>query len=252
MSAASALVIADAQALGIGIYVESGDAWGFDPLDPAFSSIDGIADGSFDGDDTFVSMNGLDSTFGLDLSSYAAVPYTQDNAAGNDWTDQLTATDLDLLGPEAGAVWEEGASLYSTGVYYNTNAGGKVICQSWEFGGFGGDQNALVESYVTAMGGGGGGPVGPEFRRGDSNGDGSFNIADAVFLLAALFSGGPSSDCADSSDANDDGGVNIADAIFKLANLFSGGPDLPDPGSVDCGVDPTDTDPLDCASYNCP
>ena len=90
------------------------------------------------------------------------------------------------------------------------------------------------------------------FRSGDSNGDAGFNIADAVFLLAALFSGGPPSSCADASDANDDGGVNIADAIFKLAALFSGGAPLPDPGSVTCGVDPTDTDPLDCASYNCP
>ena len=253
MNAASALAIAEAQALGIGIYVESGDAWGFDPLDPAFSAIDGIGDGVVDGDDSFVAMNGLDSTFGLDLSSYAAITYNQDNAADNDWTDQLVATDLDLLGPEAAAVWQESTGLYSTGVYYNTDTGGKVICQSWEFGGFGGDQNALIETYITALdSGGGGGPTLPEFRRGDSNGDAGFNIADAVFLLAALFSGGPPSSCADASDANDDGGVNIADAIFKLAALFSGGAPLPDPGSVTCGVDPTDTDPLDCASYNCP
>ena len=99
---------------------------------------------------------------------------------------------------------------------------------------------------------GGGRPLAPEFRRGDSNGDGGFNIADAVFLLAALFSGGPASVCADASDANDDGGVNIADAIFKLANLFSGGPDLPAPGSFDCGIDPTTSDALDCVTYTCP
>ena len=138
-------------------------------------------------------------------------------------------------------------------VYYNTDAGGKVICQSWEFGGFSGNQEELIELYVVAMAsGGGGGPVGTEFRRGDSNGDGGFNIADAVFLLAALFSGGPPSDCADASDANDDGGVNIADAIFKLATLFSGGAPLPAPGSIDCGIDPTDSDALDCVNYTCP
>ena len=124
--------------------------------------------------------------------------------------------------------------------------------QSWELGGFGGSQEDLIDSYVAAMGSGGGGPAGPQFRRGDSNGDGGFNIADAVYLLAALFSGGPASACSDASDANDDGGVNIADAIFKLATLFSGGAPLPAPGSVDCGLDPTEPDGLDCANYNCP
>ena len=252
MSVGSSLAIADAQFLGIGIYVEAGDAWGFDPVDPSFGAIDGVADGIFDGDDTFLAMNGLDSTFGLDLSPYVAVDYIQDAGAGNDWTDQLVASTTDSLGPDAAPIWEESLSTYSTGVYYSTNAGGKVICQSWEFGGFTGDRDALVELYATAMAGGGGGPTLPEFRRGDSNGDGGFNIADAVFLLAGLFSGGPASACADASDANDDGGVNIADAIYKLATLFSGGPALPTPGSVDCGPDPTDTDALDCASYNCP
>lgn len=252
MTPASAVAISEAQALGIGIYVEAGDAWGFDPVDPAFAAIDGIADGILDGDDTFLTMNGLDSGFGLDLTSFAAVAYNQDNAADNDWTDQLVSTDLDLLGPEAGPIWEEGTGLYGTGVYYNTNAGGKVICQSWELGGFGGSQEDLIDSYVAAMGSGGGGPAGPQFRRGDSNGDGGFNIADAVYLLAALFSGGPASACSDASDANDDGGVNIADAIFKLATLFSGGAPLPAPGSVDCGLDPTEPDGLDCANYNCP
>ena len=95
MTAASAVAIAEAQALGIGIYVESGDAWGFDPIDPAFGSIDGIADGILDGDDTFVSMNGLDSTFGLDLSSYSAVGYNQDNVADNDWTDNKSRKRVD-------------------------------------------------------------------------------------------------------------------------------------------------------------
>ncbi|MGB1810689.1 MAG: hypothetical protein ACPHQT_10460, partial [Planctomycetota bacterium] len=82
--------------------------------------------------------------------------------------------------------------------------------------------------------------------RGDCNADGGFNIADSIFLLAALFSGGPAGTCLDSCDANDDGGINIADAIYALAALFSGGP-APTPTS--CGIDPTDTDPLDCASF---
>jgi hypothetical protein len=81
---------------------------------------------------------------------------------------------------------------------------------------------------------------GTQFLRGDCNSDASFNIADCVFLLASLFSGGPSSACADSCDMNDDGSGNIADAITGLGTLFSGGSPLPDPGSIACGIDPTD------------
>jgi len=89
------------------------------------------------------------------------------------------------------------------------------------------------------------------FLRGEINGDTSVNIADAMFLLAQLFIGGPVSTCADASDVNDDGSVNLADPIRLLAYLFSGGeaPDAPFPA---CGVDPT-ADMLGCASFgSCP
>ncbi|MEC9476537.1 MAG: hypothetical protein VX764_05805 [Planctomycetota bacterium] len=89
------------------------------------------------------------------------------------------------------------------------------------------------------------------FVRGDVNSDGAINIADAVSLLAGLFTGG-SILCADSADCNDDGGVNIADAVYELANLFSGGPEMPAPSGPNCGSDPT-ADALDCAEYDaCP
>lgn len=99
----------------------------------------------------------------------------------------------------------------------------------------------------------------PGFRRGDCNDDGSFNIADSVFLLSTLFpplgSPPPVAACVDACDSNDDGGVNIADAVTALAELFPGpgGPaPLPAPGSQMCGIDPT-ADMLDCAnSVNCP
>ncbi|MGE4620281.1 MAG: hypothetical protein AAEJ04_10790 [Planctomycetota bacterium] len=85
------------------------------------------------------------------------------------------------------------------------------------------------------------------FQRGDVNSDGARNIADAISLLGFLFTGGAAPSCADSSDVNDDGGQNIADAIYLLGFLFTGGPDAPAPGGS-CGLDPTDTDPLDCAT----
>ena len=94
----------------------------------------------------------------------------------------------------------------------------------------------------------GSGPVGTPFRRGDANGDGLFNIADAIATLGFLFSGG-AMNCADAGDSNDDGLVNIADGITVLGALFSGGAFPPDPGTDTCGVDPTD-DAIDCEIYN--
>ena len=104
---------------------------------------------------------------------------------------------------------------------------------------------ALVNGTVTLVPSTGG------FRRGDINDDSMVNIADAVSLLAGLFTGG-AINCDDAADCNDDGSVNIADAVYELANLFSGGPAMPAPTAPTCGPDPT-TDSIDCATYtSCP
>ena len=94
-------------------------------------------------------------------------------------------------------------------------------------------------------------PSVPEFRRGELNGDGSFDISDAVYLLAALFSSGPPSNCSDAADANDDGAIDIADAILILNALFGTMATIPAPGILDCGPDPT-SDGLDCGMAICP
>ena len=86
--------------------------------------------------------------------------------------------------------------------------------------------------------------TGTPFRRGDVNLDGSTNVADAIFHLAYLFSGGVDPGCADSADIHDDGGVNISDAITLLESLFGGGAPLPPP-TGNCDVDPT-ADSLEC------
>ena len=90
------------------------------------------------------------------------------------------------------------------------------------------------------------------FLRGDANSDGAFNVADPVFVLGALFSGGAPPICPDAADANDDGTVNIADAASMLMTLFGGGVPLPPPFGA-CGYDPT-PDPNRCplSSTNCP
>ena len=61
-------------------------------------------------------------------------------------------------------------------------------------------------------------------RRGDANGDGEVNIADAIYLVNYLFTGGTSPDPLWVGDANCDGAVNIADVIYLLNYLFTGGP----------------------------
>ncbi len=86
----------------------------------------------------------------------------------------------------------------------------------------------------------------PTFERGDCNGDGGFNIADAIALLSFLFTpGGPPPSCSDSCDANDDGALDIGDAIEILNVLFGGSAVLPPP-FAGCGEDPT-IDGLGCA-----
>lgn len=79
------------------------------------------------------------------------------------------------------------------------------------------------------------------FVRGDTNGDGLINIADAVVALGYLFQGA-AVNCRDALDANDDGALDISDPIYHLAYQFSGGLPPPPPFGVfptSCGLDPT-------------
>ena len=87
----------------------------------------------------------------------------------------------------------------------------------------------------------------PLFRRGDSNADGSLDIADAIFTLGYLFAQAETPSCMDTADSNDDGAIDIADAIATLGRLFGGEGPLPDPFE-ECGPDPTEDD-LGCESY---
>jgi hypothetical protein len=81
------------------------------------------------------------------------------------------------------------------------------------------------------------------FLRGDSNGDGTRDIADAVSTLMFLFAGGVVT-CLDAADADDSGVVDVADAVAVLRHLFLGEGHLPPPFR-ECGLDPPG-DPLDC------
>ncbi|MFN0058157.1 MAG: dockerin type I repeat-containing protein [Planctomycetota bacterium] len=89
----------------------------------------------------------------------------------------------------------------------------------------------------------------PFFARGDANGDGSVNIADALNVLEHLFIDSDLN-CMDAADANDSGIVDVSDAVLLLGYLFVSGMTLPAP-SPDCGTDSTGSAQCDW-SGGCP
>jgi hypothetical protein len=88
------------------------------------------------------------------------------------------------------------------------------------------------------------------FVRGDGDGKNPLNITDPIYVLNALFAGGPAVPCPDAADADDSGGLNITDPIRTLNFLFAGGPEPPAPGPEACGPDPTN-DSLGPCTYEC-
>jgi len=79
---------------------------------------------------------------------------------------------------------------------------------------------ALVNSFVLVNGRINIVPDVTVFIRGDSNGDTTVDLSDAVTLLGYLFLGSGRPSCYDAGDANDDGELNISDAITIVASLF--------------------------------
>jgi len=264
---------------GIGIYFEASDHWYFTHTVSQFDNRDGVWTGGVDGDDTFTSMNALNSGNGLDPTADfpTAVSYSHDQT-GIDYTDRLvvSAVGQDPEIASAGSVWannNDGLPLatdpdelvpYVATVYAVNTVGAAVIASSFEFGGFALDplnpaasdatRESLAALYLTALGRGG--STGPQLVRGNANNDASVNIADAIYLLGNLFPSGGSPNvllCLDAADANDDALINIADAISLLTSLF-GSPavPLPFPNSDDgCAEDPGQE--LGCTQYdNCP
>ena len=91
-----------------------------------------------------------------------------------------------------------------------------------------------------------------QFRRGDANGDGTVNIADVLFILNSLFSGGDTGSCREAADVNDDGSGDISDGIYLLGYLFGGLATPPHPGPEVCGTVSEGVD-LGCLRYDtCP
>ncbi len=59
---------------------------------------------------------------------------------------------------------------------------------------------------------------------GDTNGDGSINLNDVLFLVAYIFLSGEPPQIPEDADVNCDGSVNISDAVFMIDAIFKGGP----------------------------
>ena len=72
-------------------------------------------------------------------------------------------------------------------------------------------------------------PCADPFIRGDANGSGAIDIADAIFLLDYLFAAGDPPNPEASGDANADEVTDISDAIYLLSFLFDSGAPPPSP-----------------------
>ncbi|MAW75844.1 MAG: hypothetical protein CMJ95_14560 [Planctomycetes bacterium] len=135
-----------------------------------------------------------------------------------------------------------GCPEFTSELVFDAEAGADYLIRLGSFASdFTGTGEILVSGPTTVA----------NFKRGDTNGDGTCDIGDAVSLLGFLFTGGTCA-CLDACDVNDDGGFpDIADVIFKLTYLFNAGSAPPDPGPEICGPDQTD-DSLGCEVSPCP
>jgi len=87
---------------------------------------------------------------------------------------------------------------------------------AWEF--LGETDPHLTSGDLTMIG-----PDQASYVEGDANGDGTVNIADASYIINAIFFGGSQPDPVEAADANCDGNMNIADASYIINSIFFGG-----------------------------
>ncbi len=154
-----------------------------------------------------------------------------------------TPTETPLGGNVTQFLWAEGTGCHTV-EHYRIQGGGHL----WPS-----FSNQTIWDFVSqydliggTLGSAGGSCSEPQFRRGDVNSDGNFDISDPVAVLGYLFLGGQVT-CENASDSNDDGAIDLADAIQLLGYLFSSVNPPPAP-FPDCGTDST-TSSLDCQSY---
>lgn len=236
---------------GTAVYVEGSEVWTGPPT--LFTAMDGVDNAqAASGDDSLSEIELIPFDCYADLPDTAA--YLQDSVGGNDSTDRAVVL------PEHGAF--NAVALFQNSVDdvalleapyavtvlqdYMYSGPGNTITSSWEFGGYGGDQNelafALRQQLSTFV------VIDLQLLPGDCNGDGVVNIADPISALIYLFNPTVTSlACAQACDSNMDGSIDIADPIHLLGQLFgSGGSVTGHCIFVSCSFD------LDCDIVNCP
>lgn len=60
---------------------------------------------------------------------------------------------------------------------------------------------------------------------GDANYDGTFDVADIVYLINLVFRKGPPVNCPDAAETNSDGRVNVVDIVYLINTVFKFGPE---------------------------
>ena len=91
----------------------------------------------------------------------------------------------------------------------------------------------------------------PGFRRGDTNGNGTLDLTDAVSVFNFLFLGGPAPGCRAAADSSGQGDVNLTSGVYTLNFLFLGGAPPPAPFAT-CGPSDRPSDErLGCATPHC-
>ena len=155
----------------------------------------------------------------------------------NDSTDPgFSSTEVSHWTRSGPSAWTSGPEMLSSRAWHSAAHSAGIIYVS---GGVVGDGSVdALESVERLL------FTSEAFVRGDCNGIGNIDLADAITLLNYLFNEAERPSCADACDVNDDGGLNMADPVYLLIGLFEGGPPPWAPWPM-CGVDPTG-DSLGC------
>ena len=165
-----------------------------------------------------------------------------------DWSDNTEAdlTGYNIFRSDAGGPFTKlNAALLTASEYTDIGlTNGVEYCYKVQAANGIGVSAQTAAVCATPSTGGGGGNI----RRGDVDGTGVVELTDVINLLGFLFLGNPANlDCFDAADVDDTGVVELTDAIVELGWLFLGNPtDLPAPGPLACGPDPTADDLAAC------
>jgi hypothetical protein len=187
---------------------------------------------------------GNDAPFGPEISASAAGPFVSHSLVAGGWLgDGEAIFDTDPLFADAGAadyrlnpaspVIGQGLNSAPQMEPYDLDGNDRIICGTVDLG--------CYETPAPSSG------CPAPFRRGDCDSSGSLQITDAIRILSYLFQG-VTLDCANACDGNSDAQVNLADAVFLLQALFV--PAAPAPASPypECET-PSFAAPLSCATF---